>query len=205
MATGTQNLAVQLIFYKHFSRFRSSQSWHSDSPPAAGRLWCLQAKQHLSTKSQKVERGIRKRVSLGFQILLQASCLAWPSGCWESLAVLLTGSWKQISSLKSFCKLHLTLHHLPQSQHSSQRLCEAVQGDAQCLSLGLSLRYSSSLAAHRRLRDSCRETVHRLLSNFGVGYGYVATMWPQYEYDRSPFISQQNKVYLAKRLQHLIG
>lgn len=106
------NLAVQLIFYKHLPPFRSSQSWCSDSPPAAGRLWCLQVKLHLSTRSQKVERGISKRMSLGFQLLLQASCLAWPSGCWESLVVLVMGSWKQISSLKSFCKLYLTLQHL---------------------------------------------------------------------------------------------
>jgi len=39
----------------------------------------------------------------------------------------------------------------------------------------------------------------------GVGYGNVVTMSPQYEYRSFPFISQQNKVYIAKQLQHLIG
>lgn len=93
------------VFYKHLSLFRSSQSWCSDSPPAAGRLWCLQARLRLSTQSQKAERAISKRMSLGFQLLLRAS------RCWECLAVLVMGSWKQISSqiiLKTptLCYLH---------------------------------------------------------------------------------------------------
>jgi len=37
------------------------------------------------------------------------------------------------------------------------------------------------------------------------GYGNVVTMSPQYEYRSFPFISQQNKVYIAKQLQHRIG
>jgi len=43
------------------------------------------------------------------------------------------------------------------------------------------------------------------LRSVGVGYGSVVRMSPQYDYRSFTFISQQNKVYIAKQLQHLIG
>jgi len=38
-----------------------------------------------------------------------------------------------------------------------------------------------------------------------MGYGSVVTMWPQYEYDRSPLLVSKNKVCITKLLQHLNG
>uniref|UniRef100_A0A8C6ZRU0 EF-hand domain family member D2 n=1 Tax=Nothoprocta perdicaria TaxID=30464 RepID=A0A8C6ZRU0_NOTPE len=41
----------------------------------------FEAKVSLSTRSQRAEKERSKRRTPGFQLLLQAWCLAWPSGC----------------------------------------------------------------------------------------------------------------------------